>query len=84
MATNQFQSHLEKLIPLFNNMYKKEKPEDHFAITQGYCSLLSVATREETIHAIEPMLDGILNTFFPLICRGVQIHFMSFFLILSG
>lgn len=71
MSTAQFESQLEKLIPMYNNMYKKEKPEDHLAITQGYCSLLSVATREETLPVIEPMIDHILNTFFPLICKQV-------------
>eukprot|EP01127_Copromyxa_protea_P018695 TRINITY_DN5940_c0_g1_i1.p1 TRINITY_DN5940_c0_g1~~TRINITY_DN5940_c0_g1_i1.p1 ORF type:complete len:1700 (-),score=516.03 TRINITY_DN5940_c0_g1_i1:86-4894(-) len=72
MSTAQFETQLEKLIPLYNNMYKKEKPEDHLAITQGYCSLLSVATREETLPVIEPMIDGILNTFFPLICKQLD------------
>lgn len=72
MTTAQLETQLARLIPVFHGMFKKEKPDDHLPVTQGYRDLLSVAAREEMRPTLEPMLEMILNVLFPLACRPVD------------
>eukprot|EP01125_Pyxidicula_operculata_P019218 TRINITY_DN694_c5_g1_i1.p1 TRINITY_DN694_c5_g1~~TRINITY_DN694_c5_g1_i1.p1 ORF type:complete len:1709 (+),score=479.86 TRINITY_DN694_c5_g1_i1:28-5154(+) len=69
MDSGQLSANLPKLLPAYQNLYKKEKLLDYLPITQGLCNLLLVACQGDTANVLEPMRDSILNLLFPLICR---------------
>ena len=65
MTRQQFDEQLPRLLPALLALYKKES--QHLPITQGMCSVLSVAVKDDA-GALEPLLPALFQVLHPLAC----------------
>lgn len=66
MPRANFEEQLPRLLPALLALYKKEKK--HLPITQGMCSVLSVAVKDGS-QVLEPLLPTLLPTLHALACQ---------------
>eukprot|EP00455_Lapot_gusevi_P007712 TRINITY_DN13297_c0_g1_i8.p1 TRINITY_DN13297_c0_g1~~TRINITY_DN13297_c0_g1_i8.p1 ORF type:complete len:1353 (+),score=511.28 TRINITY_DN13297_c0_g1_i8:1-4059(+) len=71
LSREHFDELLPRLVQSYLAMYKKERPADHFPISQGLCNLIEVAVRDGRYN-LEPQLPLILNTIHPLVAVPID------------
>lgn len=65
---NNFEDRLNKIIPQYFAMYKKEKFPEHQPISHGFAILLRAACKDES-KVLEPQLSNVLNGLHPFVCK---------------
>lgn len=68
LSKDTYESNIQKLVPTYLGMYKKEKYADFLPISQGLCAALEAGVEMKSLQ-LEMLLPSILQTIHPLVCR---------------
>jgi maestro heat-like repeat-containing protein family member 1 len=72
LSTQAFETNLQRLVPTYLAMYKKEKASEHLPISQGLTSTLEAALERKS-ERLELLLPSLLSGLHPLVCRPIDV-----------